>query len=191
MKCSYPVRSRSVSIALPIVAGCIVISAPPKPVYGRDVKQLQARARQGHIAEQIELVEAYLTGKGIRQSAADAPYWYERAVQNGNPEAQNMVGYMYQTGLGVQVNAAGGVHWYELAAASGCSDAMLSLEVLHIIGSGVQKDPSRELPGGAWELAGIDSAGRLCTKRHRDARGEDSRVLPPAGCTTPGWCRGE
>ena len=143
MKCLYTVRSRSVSIALPLAMACIVIATPAKPVYGMNVNQLQAKARQGYVAEQIELGEAYLTGKGILRSAADAAYWLEKAAQSGNPEAQNMVGYMYQTGYGVQANAARAMHWYELAAASGSSDAMLNLGVLHMVGLGVAKNPAR------------------------------------------------
>jgi TPR repeat protein len=143
MKCSHRVCLRRLSLFMSMLIACIVIAGPTGPVYGMDLNQLQAMARQGYVAQQLELGEAYLTGKGVPRSAADAAYWYEKAAHNGNAEAQNLVGYMYQSGLGVPANSAQAVRWYQLSAASGCSDAMINLGVLHMMGIGVPKDATR------------------------------------------------
>lgn len=143
MKCFHTAGLRNFSTALPLTLACVVIASPMKPVFGMDVNQLQAKARQGFVAEQLQLGEAYLKGEGMPQSAANAAYWYEKAAQSGNPEAQNLMGYMYQSGYGVQENATKAVRWYELAASAGNSDAMVNLGVLHMVGSGVSKDPRR------------------------------------------------
>jgi hypothetical protein len=134
---------RHLSVSCSILIACIVIARPVKHVYGMDVNAIEGKARQGYVAQQLELGEAYLTGKGLPRSTADAEYWYEKAASSGNAEAANMVAYMYQAGIGVAADPTRAVRWYELSAASGCSDAMINLGVLHMMGLGFPKDPAR------------------------------------------------
>lgn len=129
-------------ISCSILTACIVIARPTHRVYAMDVNELQTKARQGYVAEQLELGEAYLMGKGLPKSYKDAEYWYEKAANSGNAEAANLVGYMYQAGVGVAADPARAVRWFELSAASGCSNALINLGVLYMVGFGVPKDPA-------------------------------------------------
>ena len=143
MKNTCRARLRRLSVSCSILTACIVIARPTRRVYAMDVNGLQTKARQGYVAEQLELGEAYLMGKGLPKSDKDAEYWYEKAANSGNAEAANLVGYMYQAGVGVPADPARAVRWFELSAASGCSNALINLGVMHMVGVGVPKDPTR------------------------------------------------
>ena len=136
-------RLRRLSVSCSILTACIVIARPTHRVYAMDVNELQTRASKGYVAEQLELGEAYLMGKGLPKSDKDAEYWYEKAANSGNAEAANLVGYMYQAGVGVPANPERAVRWFELSAASGCSNALINLGVMHMVGLGVTKDTAR------------------------------------------------
>jgi len=98
------------------------------------------RAEQGFVKEQVELAAAYSNGDGVTQDRKLAAYWYEKAAESGDPEAQNYIGYLYEVGLGVPANPARAFNWYTLSAASGLADARLNLGVLYAEGVGVKKD---------------------------------------------------
>ena len=80
-------RLRRLSVSCSILTACIVIARPTHRVYAMDVNDLQTKARKGYVAEQLELGEAYLMGKGLPKSDKDAEYWYEKAANSGNAEA--------------------------------------------------------------------------------------------------------
>ena len=65
-----------------------------------NVHKLQVKAERGFVKEEVELASAYFTGDGVAQDARLAAYWYQKAAESGNPEAQNQVGYFYEAGLG-------------------------------------------------------------------------------------------
>ena len=136
-------RLRRLTASWLLLSTCIVIARPSQHAYALDVNKLQTKARQGYVDQQLKLGEAYLTGNGLPQSAANAEYWYEKAANSGNAEAANLVGYMYQAGVGVPADPARAIRWFELSAGSGCSNALINLGILHMMGIGVPKDPAR------------------------------------------------
>jgi TPR repeat protein len=107
-----------------------------------DVHKLQAKAEQGFVKEEVQLAAAYFTGEGVPQDPKLAAYWYQKAAESGDPEAQNIVGYFYEMGLGVPADPARALHWYQLSASSGLPGAKLHLGVLYVLGLGVEKDIS-------------------------------------------------
>jgi len=121
---------------------CVVVDFHPRIVHASvpNLAELQAKAEQGFVNQQILLAEAYLMGNGVAQDPKLAAHWYQKAAESGNPEAENLVGYLYEAGLGVRADAARALHWYQLAASSGSSDAILNLGVLYVSGVGVKKN---------------------------------------------------
>jgi uncharacterized protein len=133
------------SIWLPVT--CILVAFSSHTVHAAtpNVNELLANAERGSVDQEIKLAEAYLTGNGVAKNAELATYWYEKAAQSGNPEAQNLVGQFYQDGVGVPVDPVRAFHWYQLAAASGSSDAFLHRGVAYAMGLGVKKNESLAL----------------------------------------------
>lgn len=134
--------SRLLSLTVRLFLVCVVADYYPHVAHASvpDVQQLQVKAEKGFVPQQLELAEAYFTGAGVAQDARQAAYWFQKAAQAGNPEAENLVGYLYETGVGVAADPARALHWYQLAAASGSSDAILNIGVLYVLGLGVKKD---------------------------------------------------
>jgi uncharacterized protein len=107
---------------------------------GTDITQLKADAQKGYASQQIELGAAYFTGNGVTQDAKQAAYWYQKAAEAGDPQAENETGFFCQAGIGVPVDRVRALHWYQLAAASGLTRAKVNLGVMYIWGLGVAKD---------------------------------------------------
>src|ERR1017187_1417164 len=91
------------SLAAKLLVVCVIVDYYPHTGHASvpDVQQLQVKAQKGFVAQQIELAEAYFTGEGVAQDAKQAAYWFQKAAEAGNPEAQNLVGYLYEAGVGV------------------------------------------------------------------------------------------
>lgn len=79
--------------------------------------------------------EAYV--RGDFQSALEA--WRPLAEQ-GNADAQNMLGYMYRFGEGVEPNYELARKWYRLAADKGNPTAQNNLGVMYRLGLGGDQD---------------------------------------------------
>ena len=60
---------------------------------------------------------AYETGQGVPQDYAFAAYWYSRAAECGDPNAQHLLGLMYDRGFGVPLDHMEAHKWLNLAAA--------------------------------------------------------------------------
>jgi uncharacterized protein len=126
--------------ALLLAAGVILLAGYVASAEGTDITQLKADAQKGYASQQIELAAAYFTGNGVTQDAKQAAYWYQKAAEAGDPEAENEIGFFYQAGIGVPVDRTRAVHWYQLAAASGLTRAKVNLGVVYVWGLGVAKD---------------------------------------------------
>ena len=66
-------------------------------------------------------------------------FWQPLARQ-GNPEAQNMLGYMYRYGQGVPQDFEQARPWYRLAAGQGFARGQNNLGMLYRQGLGVKQD---------------------------------------------------
>ena len=88
---------------------------------------------------------AYETGKGIGQNFGEALRWLSQSAEQGNADAQNLLGIMYELGEGVTQDYLQAVRWYRAAcehrpdyggAGQGCNNAGL----LYLGGQGVKQN---------------------------------------------------
>lgn len=139
------------------------VSAQSLPAPSRDLSLSSAtpRAAAGDVTEELRLAGNYLIGKGVPKDPVQSAYWYRKAADHGNPEAQNETGYFYVTGFGVQKNEIEAGKWFARAAGCGSQAAKLNLAVMYLKGIGVRKD----IPFGVDLLTQLASKG--------NARAED------------------
>lgn len=138
MKSICPDRVRIVSVASLLGVTLAFCGAPS--LRAVDIPSAGSAPEPKTISQQIELAAEYFTGHGVPQDEKLAAYWYERAADAGDPEAQRQVGYFYATGLGVPMDTARAVHWFQLAAAGGSEGAKVNLGVAYLRGVGVPKN---------------------------------------------------
>lgn len=62
---------------------------------------------------------AYHNGFGVRQDDKQALYWYRKAAEQGNSEAQYNLGVMYHYGQGVPQNQSVAKEWFSKACHNG------------------------------------------------------------------------
>ena len=62
------------------------------------------------------------------------------AAKNGNPRAQNNVGFAYEKGLGVSQSYTLAIEWYRKAASSDLAEAQHNLGMIYFNGYGVEKN---------------------------------------------------
>ncbi len=97
--------------------------------------------RPMRLKDEIRLGGDYLVGRGVAADPVQAAYWYRRAADDGDPDAQTEIGYFYLTGLGVKPDPAVAARWFERAMGAGSQKAKLNLAVLYLKGMGVSRDP--------------------------------------------------
>ena len=61
-------------------------------------------------------------------------------VEQGDADAQYILGYMYDTGEGVPQNHTEAVRWYRMAAEQGLASAQVNLGVMYDTGEGVPEN---------------------------------------------------
>lgn len=94
------------------------------------------------VQHELKLAGDYLAGRGVAKNAATAAHWYRAAADQGDPAAQNQLGFLYLTGVGVQPDDAEAFKWFARAAGSGFEPAKLNLAVMYMHGQGVTRDTS-------------------------------------------------
>ena len=77
-------------------------------------------------------MQAYQAGE-----YAEAVKWFRLAAEQGDADAQRVLGYMYYEGEVIPENDAEAVKWYRLAAEQGNAEAQLDLGVMYANGEGV------------------------------------------------------
>lgn len=82
----------------------------------------------------------YLNGWGITKSEIEAVKWYGKAAEQGNVDAQNMLGRCYEEGWGVSKNEIEAVKWYEKAVEYGLTEAQYNLGNCYFNGRGIKED---------------------------------------------------
>ncbi|MGO9938728.1 MAG: tetratricopeptide repeat protein [Terracidiphilus sp.] len=123
-------------------AAILLMASMPAKAVDPDIPPMQPKAERDSVSREIDLAAAYLTGRGVPQNEKQAAYWYEKAAEAGDPEAQKEIGYFYQIGLGVPVDPARAVHWYQLSAAGGLLSGKVNLGVAYVWGIGVPRNTS-------------------------------------------------
>ena len=75
---------------------------------------------EGHTTAQVSLAEAYLNGEhGIEMNHELAAFWYRKAADQGDADAQRELAAMYDEGVGVQQDKKQAMELYERAAEGG------------------------------------------------------------------------
>ena len=92
------------------------------------------------IEQELQLAGAYLVGKGVAKDPAQSAYWFRKAADQGDPGAQNQLGYMYVWGLGVERDNEKAFRWFARAAGDGSQQAKLNMAVMYLKGMGVTRD---------------------------------------------------
>lgn len=92
--------------------------------------------------EHWRLGMAYYNGDGVEQDDDQAFYWFQKAAEQGHPEAQNMLGDCYNFGLFLKVNEDENqaFFWYQKAAEQGNSNSQCNLGYCYANGTGVEQD---------------------------------------------------
>jgi TPR repeat protein len=149
-------------------------ASPPPPCYEPVVVQgaitaaggstlpdypvLRREAEKGDADAQLNLGERYYDER-IRNPArdAEAQKWFRLAADQGNPRAEDRLGWIYFRGNGVPQDYTEAAKWFRRAADHGNLDAMTRLGNLYREGKGVRRDPDE---GRRWinKASGIASA---------------------------------
>ena len=74
-------------------------------------------------AEQVEMGDRYYHGDGVEQDYEQAIFWYTKAAEQGNADAQYNLGLMYYYGDGAEEDWELGWEWIEKAAIQGHEEA--------------------------------------------------------------------
>ena len=74
---------------------------------------------------QLWLARLYEKGLGVPQDDQLAAYWYLRAAENDDDDAQVGLARLYESGRGVHLNAKEAQRWYRRAAELGNETARL------------------------------------------------------------------
>jgi hypothetical protein len=102
---------------------------------------------------------------GDEQAAA----WFQKAAEQGDAEAQNVVGELLWYGRGVEKDDIQAVSWFRLAAEQGLADAQNNLGILYENGMGISKDIQRAM---TWYKKAAEQG-------HEDARANLMALIPP------------
>jgi TPR repeat protein len=142
--------SRSSLISL-LSALCLLyaISAEAKrdtqSEHPSNVAEIQTKAAQGFVKQELELAAAYFAGRGVPKDLALSAYWYRKAGDQGNPAAQVYLGYLYTFGIGVPQDTAEAIRWYRRAASSNSPQGEVNLAAHYMQGDGVKQDTAEAL----------------------------------------------
>ena len=82
----------------------------------------------------------YADGLGVAKDGKEAVRWCRLAADQGDVDAQCILGAIYADGLVVAKDGKEAVRWYRLAADQGDADAMHKLGAMYANGLGVAKD---------------------------------------------------
>jgi TPR repeat protein len=113
--------------------------SPDQPLPGAEDTGI--RVRPGNLQDELRVAGDYLIGRGVRKDPAQAAYWYRKAGDQGDPDAQNQLGYLYSWGIGVDQDSAQALKWFARAAGSGSQTAKLNLAVMYLRGQGTAANP--------------------------------------------------
>lgn len=119
-------------------AGTLSVDNPPQSPA---TEQRQNPATE-QIRQELKMASAYLVGKGVQKDPVQAAYWFKKAADQGDPQAQNELGYLYIWGIGVDKDAGQAFRWFARAAGGGWQQAKLNMAVLYMRGIGVARDPA-------------------------------------------------
>lgn len=118
--------------------------SPSEPLIDRvsPVDRVPASPLSDAVQHELKLAGDYMAGRGVAKDASTAAHWYRTAADQGDPAAQNELGFLYLTGVGVQADDTEAFKWFARAAGSGFEPAKLNMAVMYMHGQGVTRDTS-------------------------------------------------
>lgn len=93
-------------------------------VSPEDVANWRALAQKGDAEAEYNLGECYLKGEGVKQDEREAANWYEKAANQGYPDAERAMGFVYRGGGARPMNKILSYMWFDLAAENGDDGAV-------------------------------------------------------------------
>lgn len=110
----------------------------------QDFQRYLSEAKSGNRDAQFNVGLFYHTGKaGVKKDYQQAVYWYRKAADQGQINAQGNLGYLYVNGIGVTQDYSQAAYWYRKAADQGDMSAQASLGYLYFDGKGLTQDYSQ------------------------------------------------
>lgn len=101
-------------------------------------------AKAGALPAQKLLALMYKTGMGpFQKDAKQAVFWYRKAAEQGDAEAQVTLGECYDEGFGVEKDESKAAEWYYKAACQGNARGLCNLGIDYVSGTGCAKDPEK------------------------------------------------
>jgi cell division septation protein DedD len=155
--------------------------------FGRAIEIWRPLANQGDPDAQFNMGQAYKLGRGVPADLAIAQSWYQKAAQQGHPQAQANLGLiLFQNG-----NRPGAMPWLRKAADAGDPRAQYVLGTAYFNGDLVGKDwvrayammsraASAGLPQAATNLAAMDNLIPLAQRQQGLALAQRSGASGPA-----------
>ncbi len=131
--------------SLPVFASMEdALTAFKKGNYGAAITELTTLGNAGNVPAQIMLGALYNKGGAVMRNDKTAASWFEKAANQGNPEAQYQLGNLYENSqLPKDYKAA--AHWYHKSAQQGSAKAQARLGVFYAEGMGVKKSANEAL----------------------------------------------
>lgn len=112
------------------------------------LKELEKDMATDTLPEEELLARAYasLEGKGVPQDKTEAAYWFRKAAEQGEADAQYRLGIMYADGDGLPQDTAQALEWLRKAGEQGVAEAWYRLSVMYNTGLGLpqKKELSRD-----------------------------------------------
>ncbi|KAG0233641.1 hypothetical protein BGW42_007314 [Actinomortierella wolfii] len=97
-------------------------------------------ARRGHVEAKCRTADMLSYGDGVPRNDKEAAFWYYEAALDGDPWAQNEVGYLYdEGGRGFEQDDRAAVYWYRLSALGGHPCGQFNLANMYHDGRGVEQ----------------------------------------------------
>jgi TPR repeat protein len=155
--------------------------------FGRAIEIWRPLANQGDPDAQFNMGQAYKLGRGVPADLAIAQSWYQKAAQQGHPQAQANLGLiLFQNG-----NRPGAMPWLKKAADAGDPRAQYVLGTAYFNGDLIGKDwvrayammsraASAGLPQAATNLAAMDNLIPLAQRQQGLALAQRSGTPGPA-----------
>lgn len=116
-------------------------------LFGENVEQDYVKAFNcfnealslGYLAAEFYLGYCYYNGLGIEKNIEQGIYWYLRAAERGDKQAQHKLGVHYYN-LGGDINYIKAVVWFTKAAAQYNEASLYALGVCYENGNGIEQD---------------------------------------------------
>ena len=104
-----------------------------------EIKRLIQTAEKGDVKAQVGIGLLYDLG-GSAQNYTEAAKWYRKAAEQGNAQAQYLLGELFRHGNGIDQNPAKAVEFYHKAAENGHIEAQAALGGMYLLGAGIDQN---------------------------------------------------